>query len=127
MNQNIDLTQDSQYNLTLNKYATLNVDITAQYLSGDTLYNFDFSSYTGATLQVRKQPDAPFIILSFSTTDGSIILPVSGSTFNLNKTAEQLENVRAGEYVYQMELHSALYPRRMFLSGTFTIIPNVIR
>ncbi len=123
--QNLDLTQDSQYNLILNKYRTLKVNITAQYLSGSTLYDFDFSSYTGASLQVRTKPGAPFIVLTFSTTDGSIVLPVSGGVFQLNKTAEELKDVRAGEYVYDMYLSSALYPKRAFLSGSFTIISNV--
>ena len=127
--QNLDIRQDSQYNLILNKQRTLNVNITAQYVSGTTTGNtyvdFDFSSYTGATLQVRNKPDAPFVVLQFSTTDGSIVLPVSGGTFNLNKTATQLATVRAGEYFYDMYLSSATYPKRAFLSGSFTIIPNI--
>ncbi len=125
MNQNLDLRQDSQYSLIINKKRTLNANITAQYLSGDTLVEFDFSSYTGATLQVRTKPDAPYIVLQFSTTDGSIVLPASGGTFNLNKTAEQLADVRAGTYVYDMYLISATYPKRQFLSGEFIIISNI--
>lgn len=127
--QNLDLRQDSQYNLVLNKQRTLNTIITAQYISGttsgDTLVDFDFSSFTGATLQVRMKPDAPFVVLQFNTTDGSIVLPLSGGTFQLKKTATQLANVRAGEYFYDMYLSSALYPKRAFLSGQFTIIPNI--
>lgn len=125
MNQNLDLTQDSKYNLILNKSRTLNVNITATFLSGDTCVEFDFSSYTGATLQVRKKPDAPFTVLSFNTNDGSIVLPASGGTFNINKTAEQLANVRSGEYVYDMYLSSPTIPKRQFLSGSFTIIPSI--
>jgi hypothetical protein len=125
MYQNVDIRQDSQYNLILNKQRTLKVNITAQTLSGDTYTDFDFSSYSAATLQVRTKPDAPFVTLQFSTTDGSIVLPLSGGTFQLVKTAEQLAIVRAGEYVYDMYLTSALYPKRAFLSGTFTIIPNI--
>jgi len=124
-NQNLDARQDSQYNLILNKQRTLNINIRATYLSGDTEYDFDFSSYTGATLQVRTKPDAPFLVLGFNTNDGSIVLPISGGTFNLNKTSAQLANVRAGEYVYDMYLSSALYPKRAFLRGNFTITPNI--
>ena len=124
-NQNLDIRQDSQYNLILNKGRTLSVNITAQYLSGDTYVDFDFTSYTGASLQVRTKPDAPFIVLQFSTADGSIVLPASGGTFNLNKTAEQLSTVRAGEYYYDMYLISSTYPKRAFLSGSFTIMPNI--
>lgn len=125
MNQNLDIRQDSQYNIVLNKNKTLKTNITAYYMSGDTEVEFDFSSYTGATMQVRIKPDSPFAVLTFSTTDGSIVLPASGGTFQLNKTYTELSTVRAGEYQYQMDLHSATYPKRAFLSGQFTIIPNI--
>lgn len=117
----LDLVQDSIFNLTINKQRTLNVNVTAYYISGDTEVEFDFSSYTGATLQVRTKPDAPFVVLSFNTDDGSITLPVSGGTFNLYKSADDLAKVRAGEYRYDMYLKSATYPKRAFLSGVFTI------
>lgn len=126
--QNLDLRQDSQYNLVLNKQRTLNTTITAYYLSGtteDTCIEFDFSSYSAATLQVRLKPDSPFCVLEFNTDDGSIVLPAAGGTFQLKKTAEELSKVRAGEYVYDMYLVSATYPKRAFLSGSFTITPNV--
>jgi hypothetical protein len=124
MYQNVDIRQDSQYNLILNKSRSLKVSIVAQIPSGDTYVDFDFSSYTGATLQVRLKPDASYVILGFNTNDGSIILPASGGTFQLIKTAEELD-VRAGEYYYDMYLESVTYPKRAFLSGSFTIIPNI--
>lgn len=117
----LDLVQDSAFNLTINKQRTLNVNVTAYYISGDTEVDFDFSSYTGAFLQVRTKPDAPFVILSFNTSDASITLPATGGTFNLYKTAEELAVVRAGEYRYDMYLISPTYPKRAFLSGLFTI------
>ena len=127
-NQNLNLCQDSQYNLVINKNKTLLSTITCQYISGtttgNTLVDFDFSSYSAATMQVRMKPDAPFVVLQFSTSDGSIVLS-TGSTFQLIKTAIELQNVRAGEYYYDMYLSSAIYPKRAFLSGSFTIIPNI--
>ena len=123
--QNLDLRQDSQYNLVLNKQRTLNANITAYFFSGDTETEFDFSSYSAATLQVRKKPDAPFVVLEFNTSDGSIVLPISGGTFQLIKTAEELALVRAGEYYYDMYLVSSTYPKRAFLSGEFIIAPNI--
>lgn len=123
--QNLDLRQDSQYNLIINKDRTLMVNITAQYLSGSTMVDYDFSSYSGACLQVRLKPDSPFITLQFNTTDGSIVLPASGGTFQLYKTAAQLEKIRAGEYFYDMYLISNTYPKRAFLSGSFTVLPNI--
>ena len=123
--QNLDIRQDSQYNLILNKQKTLKTNITAYYMSGGTEVEFDFSSYTAATLQVRIKPDAPFLVLEFSTSDGSIVLPASGGTFQLNKTWQELSTVRAGEYYYDMYITSATYPKRAFLSGSFTITPNI--
>ncbi len=121
----LDLTQDSTFNLTINKQRTLNVTIATYYLSGDTEVDFDFSSYTGALMQLRTKPQAPFVILEFNTTDGSIVLPVSGGTFQLHKTWEEMQNIRSGEYHYDMWLTSVTYPKRAFLSGVCTIIPNI--
>lgn len=126
MNQNLDLTQDSKYNIVINKNKTLLSTITAYYLaSGSTEVEYDFSSYTGACLQVRLKPDSPFCVLQFNTSDGSIVLPASGGTFQLKKTHTELNLCRAGEYVYDMYLVSPTYPRRAFISGSFTINPNV--
>ena len=123
--QNLDIRQDSQYNLILNKQRTLKINIAATYISGGTEYDFDFSSYSAATLQVRLKPDSPFVVLQFNTSDGSIVLPASGNTFQLNKTALELSTQRAGEYFYDMYLSSATYPKRAFLSGQFTIMPYI--
>lgn len=121
----LDLRQDMQYDILINKQRTLNVNLTAYYVSGGTEYDFDFSNYTGATLQVKMKPDAPFTILDFDTDDGSITLPTSGGTFNLYKSAADLAKVRAGEYRYDMYLKSATTPKRAFLSGSFTIIDRI--
>lgn len=126
--QTIDLRMDSQYNLVINKQRTLIATITAYYLTGtteDTCVEYEFAPYSGAILQVRLKYDSPFCVLEFNTDDGSIVLPAIGGTFQLKKTAEELEKVRAGEYVYDMYLSSATYPKRAFLSGSFTITPNV--
>lgn len=126
--QNLDLRTDSQYNLIINKDRTLNAVITAQIVSGtttgNTIVDFDFSSFTGATLQVKVKPDAPFVALTFSTSDGSIVLS-TGSTFQLIKTATQLATVRSGEYFYDMYLSNVTYPKYAFLSGQFTIVSNI--
>ena len=128
--QSINLYQDSNYDIIINKNRTLNATITAYYISGtttgDTYIEFDFSSYTGATMQVRIKPDSPFCILEFNTDDGSIILPASGGTFKLVKTAAELNTVRAGEAHYDMYLRGNTdFPKRAFLSGSFTITPNI--
>jgi hypothetical protein len=121
----LDLRQDALYDMTINKDRTLKMNITAQTLSGGTYTDFDFSSYTGASLQVRLKPDSPYVVLNFNTNNGSIVLPISGGTFQLNKTAQQLEKIRAGEYLYDMYLISPTYPKRAFLSGSFIIVSNI--
>jgi hypothetical protein len=127
-NQTIDLRNDSQYNLIINKDRTLNAVITAQIVSGtttgNTIVDFDFSSFSAATMQVRIKPDAPFVVLEFQTSDGSIVLS-TGSTFQLIKTATELAKVRSGEYFYDMYLSNVTYPKYAFLSGVFTITSNI--
>ena len=126
--QNLDLRTDSQYNLIINKDKTLNATITAMVVSatttGSTCIPFDFSSFSAATLQVRLKPDSPFCVLEFNTTDGSIVLSAT-DTFQLIKTATELSKVRAGEYLYDMYLSNATYPKYAFLSGAFTITTNI--
>ena len=123
--QDLDLRQDSLFNLTVNKQRTLTANITSYYMSGETEVDFDFSSYSSALLQLRTKPQAPFVILEFNTDDSSIVLPATGGTFQLHKTWEELQNVRSGEYHYDMWISSATYPKRAFLSGVMTIISNI--
>lgn len=126
MSNKLDLRQDAQYDLVINKDRDLDVSLTAEYYSGTSenyqLVDFSFDTYTGATLQVKKRPDSQYTVLEFSTEDGSIVLPASGNVFKLKKTAEQLTNLRAGDnYHYDMYLSSATYNKRAFLSGSMII------
>ncbi len=123
----LDLKQDSGWDILINKDRTLDVDVTAYYNSGDTCVDFQFDAYSGAVLQVKMKPDSPFTILTFSTTDGSITLPVSGGTFNLFKSAEDLAKVRAGKYHYDMYLIPIVDAtvKRAFLSGEFIISDRI--
>lgn len=123
----LDLRQDSNFDILINKQRTLDANILAYIMSGDTCVDFDFSAYSGAVLQVRMKPDSPFAVLTFTTADGSITLPVSGGTFNIFKSAEDLAKVRAGVYHYDMYLIPLLSPtvKRAFLSGSFTISDRI--
>lgn len=117
MKNQLDLTQDSVYDIVINANRTLDVTIDAYYLSGTTEVPFSFDNYLSATLQVRKtSTTSP--VLTFSTTDGSIVL--MNGQFRLNKAHTDL-NVREGEYYYDMVLHSVESPNRAFLSGKFII------
>lgn len=121
----IELTQDMTYNLVINKNRDLNQEIQAEIYSGKTFVsNFDFTGYTGATLTVKLKPQDNYSILTFSTTDSSIVLGANG-IFSLVKTAAELQNIKAGTFSYSMYLTSSTQSKRAFLSGQFTLIENV--
>jgi len=125
MEQQLDLSTASEYDLTVSKDRTLNTNITCTYIdtTGTTQY-FDFgaSGYTGATLMVKNQ--AGTILMQFNTSGGSITLGSNG-VFNLKKTAVEMDAVRAGTYNYDMYLSSATFPKRAFLRGHITFIQNI--
>lgn len=123
----IDLTQDVVYNLQINKYRDLDQEIKAEIYSGDTYVSaFDFTGYSGATLEVRVKPNDAYTVLTFSTADGSIVLGANG-VFELVKSALELKNVRSGTFYYDMYLTSASQNKRAFLSGEFIIKENISR
>ena len=92
----------------------------AQYYSGTTLVNIDFNAWDGATMQIRRKPNSPITELSFSTTDGSIVLAEDGR-FDLILGYEDMDKIRGGDYDYDMYLTSTTYPKRDFMYGTMTI------
>ena len=116
----LDVRQDSVYDILINRNRSFDQTFDAYFTSGTTEYPFDFSVYTGATMEVRKQFGSSFTALTFSTDDGTIILGLNGQ-FNLNMTAENLKKVRAGDYIFDMYLSSATVPKRAFLSGNFKL------
>lgn len=124
----IDLRTDSKYDLVLNKSADLNAVLTCEYYSGNTentLTPFDFSSYTGASIVVKQNYRSAVPILEFDTLDGSIILS-TGSTFQLIKTAEDLQNLPIGEFEYTMWLRNTSSNYKAFLSGKFIIQYKIV-
>ena len=122
--QNLDLDQSSKYDLIIARDRTLDTVITAQYVdSTGTTQLFDFTFYTGATLQVKSKPESTVIVLEFSTDDGSIELKTGGQ-FRLHKLDSELQ-MRAGEYYYDMYLSNSSMPKRAFLTGNFKINQNI--
>lgn len=116
---NIDLTNSVTLSLTVEKDKTLNKTFKAEIYDGETFVGyFDFSEYTGATLQVKKNPKA-FSALSFSTADGSIVFGSFGE-FTLSKAASEMF-LSSGQYVYEMDLHSSMETRG-FMRGKFCVI-----
>ena len=129
MKDTIDLRTDAQYDLLINKSMDLDAVLTCMYYTGLTamdIVDFDFSAYTGATLVVKQNPRSNTAILEFDTLDSSIVLSASGGSFQLKKTALQLQNLPIGEFEYSMYLRSATQTRRAFLSGRFIIEAQII-
>jgi len=120
----IDLRQDAYYNLEIKKDRTLASVISCVYMSGETEVDFDFSSYTGASLDVKRESKSNQTILSFDTLDGSIVLS-SGNTFQLNKADTELATLPVGTFKYDMYLRSTTYPKRAFLWGSFIISDRI--
>ena len=120
INCELDIRQDSIYDLVINRNRTLNQTFDTYFESGDTEIAFDLTVYSGATMEVRKQFGSSFTALRFSTDDGSLTLGVDGQ-FNLTKSAEDLQKVRAGDYIYDFYLSNSETPKRAFLSGDFKL------
>lgn len=117
MEKQLDLSQASYYDLIVDKNRTLNTPITCTYVSGNTTMLFDFTPYTGATLQVKNT--AGVVVLEFDTDDGSIELLTDG-VFKLIKSAEDMNKPLPSVYNYDMYLRSATIPKRAFLKGKIT-------
>ncbi len=125
MDCTIDLTQDSKYNLVINKNRDLDQEIQSEVYSGETFVSFfDFTPYTGATLIVKVKAQDAYSVLEFNTSDGSIVLGIDG-VFSLVKTAQELANIKAGSFVYEMHLTSSTQLKRSFISGNFIINQNI--
>jgi hypothetical protein len=124
----IDLRTDAKYDLVLNKAADLNAVLTCQYYTGtteDSIVDFNFSAYTGASLICKQNYRSATSVLEFDTCDGSIVLS-TGSTFQLLKTGAELANLPIGEFEYTMWLRSATQSYKAFLSGKLIIQYKII-
>ena len=124
MEKTLDLNQASNYELIVAKNRTLNCAITCTYLNvtGGTEY-FDFAPYNSAYMQIKN--NAGTILMSFSTSGGSILLSGSTGIFRLIKTAAEMNTIRAGQYRYDMYLSNATYPKRNFLYGNITFMQDI--
>jgi len=98
----------------------------AQFYSGTTLIDFEFTNYSGASLQVRRKPNSPIVELSFTTVAGSISFDGEGR-FTLQLGYADMNNLRSGVYDYDMYLSNTTYPKRDFMYGEFEITERVTR
>lgn len=126
MSKNIVNRLGIQVDINARKGADFRHRFQAQVLSGDTYYNYDLSQYTGATLEVRRKSNTPVVELTFSTSDNTIVLGNDGY-FDLIMGYENMNKIRAGEYVYDMYLSNATYQKRDFMFGKFIIEDKITR
>ena len=117
----LDLSLASVYDMIVDKDRSLASIINCTYYSGSTEVPFNFTSYTAATLTVKN--DKGTILIVFNTTDGSIVLGTT--SFQLVKTAAEMNVVRAGVYDYDMFITSPALPKRAFLRGKITFVQNI--
>lgn len=125
MENTLDLSSAVEYDLIVSKDRTLNTNITCTYVNysgGTSYFQFGSSGFTGATLVIKNS--AGTILMTFSTTDGSITLGSNG-VFNLSKTSAEMDVIRAGCYPYDMYLSSTTYPKRAFMRGRISFLQNI--
>ena len=115
-----------QVDIVARKGADFHRRFHAQYYSGTTIYDVDFSQWTGATLQLRRKPNSPIVELEFSTATASIFLGDDGR-FDLQLGYAEMDIIRAGVYYYDMYLSNATYLKRDFIFGEFTITERITR
>jgi len=124
MSKTIDYRLGIQVDIEARKGASFHRRFHAQYVSGTTYVDIDFTGWDTATLQVRRKPNSPIVELTFSTTDSSIVLGTLGR-FDLAKTDVLMNGLRAGEYDYDMYLTNTAYPKRDFMFGKFIIYDKI--
>ncbi|GHM98842.1 hypothetical protein WSM22_03320 [Cytophagales bacterium WSM2-2] len=124
MNKELDLTTDVDRDIIITRNRTLNEPLRADiYQDGVFQYPFEFSGWTGATMEIRIKPNDNFKLLTFSINDGSIILDNDG-VFWLVKSADEL-SLRAGDYWYDMYLSNPIYPKYAFMKGRFIVQESI--
>jgi hypothetical protein len=126
MNNELNLTTYTYKDLRVEHNRDLNYQLQCDVYSGDTYQStFDFSVYTGATMEVRVKYNDVAKVLSFSSADNSIVLGDDG-LLRLVKTASMM-NVRSGAYVYDLILSNSDYEKKGFMKGKFIIEESVTR
>ena len=81
-------------------------------------------SLTGKTLkaQVRDKENGK-ILLTFSTTDASIL--VSGTVITINAGADEMKVLRTGVYYWDMIAYTSAADEQQIMKGTFTITDKI--
>ena len=126
MSLTIDKRQGVELQIEARQGATFDRIYHVQFLSGDTYVDFDWSNYSGATLQVKTNFNAEHSLLTFTTSDSSIELLPEGR-FKLYKEYSDF-NLKPAEYYYDMYLEGIngnADLKRDFIYGKFIIYKKI--
>ena len=79
-----------------------------------------------ARMQVRESVDSPTVALEATTSNGRITLGGAQGTIEITISAADMEDMEAGNYVYDLELVSGSEVTAI-LAGRFTVNAEVTR
>ena len=84
---------------------------------------------TGCTarMQVRSKVDSPTVLLSLSTTDGSIVLGGTAGTVTLKLSATQTAAITWTTGVYDLEVVFSDGTVKRLIQGSVSVSPEVTR
>lgn len=108
------------YNITAYQGATFNF-VATYTISASPV---DLTNYTSA-MQVRNSYSASATIASLTSSSG-ITLGGAAGTITVEIDADEMTDIPAGKYVYDLELDSGSEVTRL-LQGTFTVEAEVTR
>lgn len=109
-------------NLTFPQGATWSLSLTWNDDGGDPI---NLTGYTAA-MQVRKSYDATTPVVSVSSGSGITLGGVAG-TIDVRIASSATDDVKAGRYVYDLELTSGGGEVTRLVEGTLTVTPEVTR
>lgn len=87
---------------------------------------WDFGGYTAA-MQVRQSFDSTAANLTLTTENGGIEFGETAGTFTVTITAEQTDDLDAGNYVYDLEVSTGETVTRLLPTAPFNVLPGVTR
>jgi hypothetical protein len=110
------------YNITA--YQGASFDLQFVWKIDDNPVNI--TGYT-ARMQARRRADSVTAAITLTNENGRIALGGSAGTITLDVSADDMEEVDAAEYVYDLELESAGGEVYRLLEGKFTVSAEVTR
>jgi len=109
-----------RYNIFAEQGSTFNITFT---INTDGVY-WDLNAYTGR-MKIKKFIGSADNLIELTTSNGRMTFDSQG-TFSLNITAEDMADLPADKYVYDIEFEGIVSGNvQRILEGKFTIRPEV--